>query len=181
MMLACGILKKYRSTVACPVDFHIYDNLGNHTGPINDSTFVEEIPGSEYYLYEDSTGEKIKTVYLDPIEGDVSYTFKIESRDTTASFSYEIEDYTDTTSGTITYQFDEVAIEPNTIATCSLNVNSQTPVLEVDINGDGSPDTTYIPVVITAVENGERQELLFPKEFSLSQNYPNPFNSTNNN
>ena len=158
---------------------HIYDNLGNHTGPIDDSTSVEDIPGSEYYIYEDSTGDKIKTVYLEPLGGGGSeYIFIIESRDTASYFNYAIEDYSDTSRGTITFMFDSVVVEPNTTAICSLNTNSPTPILEVDLNGDLTIDTTYIPVVITAVENVENQELQLPKEYSLSQNYPNPFNPT---
>jgi hypothetical protein len=164
------------STVACPVDFHIYDNLGNHTGPLTDSTYAEDVPGSEYYIYEDSTGDNIKTVYLEPLEGTGEYTFVIASRDTTSHFTYAIEDYSDTSKGTVTFMFDSIAIEPNTIATCNLDVSTQIPSLEVDLNGDGTIDTTYIPAVITAVDNMESQELQFPKEYSLSQNYPNPFN-----
>jgi len=136
---------RIRSTVACPVDFHIYDNLGNHTGPINDSTYVEEIPGSEYFVYEDSTGDKIKTVYLDPLNGDGFYIFLIESRDTTASFTYEIEDYSDTSSGTITHTFNNIYIEPNTVATCTLNISVQIPELLVDLDGNGITDSIYTP------------------------------------
>lgn len=168
------------STVACPVDFHIYDNFGNHTGPTSDTTYVEEIPGSEYYIYEDSTGDKIKTVYLEPIEGMGEYQFVIESQDSTSFFTYIIEDYSDTSRGTITFEFDSIAIEPNTVAVCTLNTNIQTPILEVDIDGDGTPDTTYTPIVITGIEDDQRNNgiISIPKEYSLSQNYPNPFNPT---
>ncbi|MDT3697621.1 MAG: LamG-like jellyroll fold domain-containing protein [Ignavibacterium sp.] len=171
-------MREIISSVACPVDFHIYDNLGNHTGPINDSTYVEEIPGSQYYVYEDSTGEKIKTVYLEPLDGTNEYTFVIESQDTTSYFSYVIEDYSDTSRGTITFEYDSIAIEPNTVATCTLNTNVQTPTLEVDIDGDGTPDTTYAPNVITGIEDDQRNNniISIPKEYSLSQNFPNPFN-----
>ena len=173
-------MKKISSTVACPVDFHIYDNLGNHTGPINDSTFVEEIPGSEYYVYEDSTGDKIKTVYLEPLEGNANYIFRIQSRDTSSSFSYEIEDYSDTTRGTISYLFEEVAIEPNTVATCTLNVSTQVPSLEVDLNGDEIVDSIYVPEIITEVEIEENSAFQLPTQYLLNQNYPNPFNPLTN-
>jgi hypothetical protein len=166
----------FRSTVACPVDFNIYDNLGNHTGPINDSTYVEEIPGSDYYVYEDSTGDKIKTVYLKPLEGNANYTFVIESRDTTSSFTYEIEDYSDTTKGTVSYQFNNIAIQPNTVSTCSLDVNVQIPVLLVDVDGDGNTDSTYNPAVITAVGNNESTTQSLPTQYELFNCFPNPFN-----
>lgn len=169
---------RINATVACPVDFHIYDNLGNHTGPTSDTTYVEEIPGSEYYIYEDSTGDKIKTVYLEPLEGLGEYHFVIESQDSTSFFTYVIEDYSDTSRGTITFKFDSIGIEPNTVATCTLSTSTQTPILEVDLNGDGTPDTTYIPIVITGIEDDQRNNgiISIPKEFNLSQNYPNPFN-----
>ena len=168
--------EEIRSTVACPVDFHIYDNLGNHTGPINDSTIVEEIPGSEYYIYEDSTGDKIKTVYLQPLEDNANYTFVIQSEDTTASFSYEIEDYSDTSKPTTIYQFTDIAIEPNTVATCTLDVNIQVPQLNVDIDGDGNIDSIYTPVVITSIEENEIAPVQLPTKFELFNCYPNPFN-----
>ena len=169
-------IQELRSTVACPVEFHIYDNLGNHTGPINDSTNVEEIPGSEYYIYEDSTGDKIKTVYLPPLENNAKYNFVIQSEDTTASFSYEIEDYSDTSKPTSVYQFNNIVIEPNTVATCSLDVNVQVPQLNVDTDGDGNIDSIYTPVVITSIDEGEIAKVPLPVEFELFNCFPNPFN-----
>ncbi|MEJ5261800.1 MAG: LamG-like jellyroll fold domain-containing protein [Ignavibacterium sp.] len=173
-------IKKISSAVACPVDFHIYDVWGNHTGPINDSTYVEEIPGSEYYIYEDSTGDKIKTVYLEPLEEYGEYRFVIESQDSSGFFTYIIEDYTDTSQGTTTFVFDSIAVEPNTIATCIFNNNIQEPLLEVDLNGDGIIDTNYVPNVITSIENDNKNysNIYIPNEYSLAQNFPNPFNAS---
>lgn len=175
-----GFIKnnQYCSSVACPVVFHIYDNSGNHTGPIDDSTYVENIPGSQYYVYEDSTGDKIKAVFLEPLDEMGEYYFRIESQDTTSYFSYFIEDYSDSSRGTIIFEFDSIAIGLNTVATCTLDVDVETPILNVDIDGDGTIDTTYTPVVITAVENLEISEYLVPSEYKLCQNYPNPFNPT---
>jgi len=169
-------ITELESIVACPVDFHIYDNQGNHTGPINDSTFVEEILGSEYYVYEDSTGDKIKTVHLRPLQGNEFYTFRIESRDTTSTFSYRIDDNSDTTQGTVSYQFNNIAIQPNTVSTCSLDVNVQIPVLLVDVDGDGNTDSTYNPAVITAVGNNESTTQSLPTQYELFNCFPNPFN-----
>ena len=135
------------SSVACPVNFHVYDSYGNHTGPLNDTTFTEQIPGSRYNIYKDSTGNEIKTVTLKSLSENDEYTFIIESQDTTSFFSYVIEDYPDTSKATITFEFDSIAIEPNTVTSCTLSTNIQTPVLEVDLNGDGQIDTTFAPVI----------------------------------
>lgn len=170
--------QKIRGTAACPVNFHIYDNLGNHTGPINDSTIVEEIPGSQYFIQQIDSGDKIKTVYLEPLEQGNFYTFKIESQDTTASFNFVIEDYSDTTKETLLYEYDNIPIEPYTIAKCTVQTSNQIPNLEVDKDGDGNIDTIYTPVIVTTVEEQETRAPLIIMEYNLSQNYPNPFNPT---
>lgn len=170
--------QKIRGTAACPVNFHIYDNLGNHTGPVNDSTIVEEIPGSEYFTQQIDSGDKIKTVYLEPLEQGNFYTFKIESQDTTASFNFVIEDYSDTTKETLLYEYDNIPIEPYTIAKCTVQTSSQIPNLEVDKDGDGNIDTIYSPVIVTTVEDQGTKGPLIITEYNLSQNYPNPFNPT---
>ncbi len=60
------------------VYLHVYDINGNHTGQINDSTWVTEIPGSYYYVSPDTIDKPFKAIYLPKPENGQEYTFKIE-------------------------------------------------------------------------------------------------------
>lgn len=129
------------ATVASPVFIHAYDASGNHTGPTSDTTWVAEIPGSEYIFESDTLAEPRKTIILPPPPSGTEYRFEIRSRNATGHFNFQIEDYT-TGDQTVNIIFDTVAIQPNTVAKCTLSTLLPSLVLQVDLDGNGTVDTT---------------------------------------
>jgi len=129
------------ATVASPVFLHAYDAFGNHTGPTSDTTWVAEIPGSQYVFESDTLPHPHKAIVLPPAPIGTEYRFEIRSRNATGHFNFQIEDYT-TGQQTLNVVFDSVAIQPNTVALCTVAVVSPTLPLSVDLDGNGVPDTT---------------------------------------
>ncbi|MCK6561899.1 T9SS type A sorting domain-containing protein [candidate division KSB1 bacterium] len=133
--------------VASPVDLHVYDASGRHTGPTSDSTWEEEIPQSRYLANRDSLGHKRQRIRLPQAASGFGYLVRIAAQGDTGSFDFEIRDLTNS-SRSIIATFANVAVEPATVALCSLRLAqpvSATMQLLLDANGDGIFETHRSP------------------------------------
>src|SRR3989344_5088254 len=114
-----------------PVNIHVYDANGNHTGPTEDGHFEANIPGSSY----DTLGDA-QFVYI-PENG--VYSVKFEATDN-GSFDFKIRKFeNDENSETILYK--EIPLTENTRAETIFDTSSdQAPIIKVDKDDDGNTD-----------------------------------------
>jgi hypothetical protein len=173
MNYSYNALNIWQTLVACPVEVHVYDAAGRHTGPTSDSTYVEEIPGSRY-LPANLSNPESKKVFLLPKGG--SYRFEISSQDTSGFFDFRAYEIV---NGKLVkfVSFDSVEFEPSTLAECVLRTISPDVAITVDKDGDGDIDSTYHTKAGTPTSVAENEKTEIPKDFILYQNYPNPFNN----
>lgn len=117
-------------SVHSPVNIHVYDANGNHTGPIA-SGFEANIPSSSY----DSLGDA-KFIYL-PDNGIYSVKFEATGE---GSFDFKIRKFeNDENTETILYK--EIPLTDNTEAETVFDTNSnEAPIIKVDQDGDGNID-----------------------------------------
>lgn len=133
--------------VASPVDLHVYDADGRHTGPTSDSTWVEEIPESRYLVSRDSLGHKRQHIRLPQANNGFGYLVRLNATGETGSFAFEIRDFTNG-SRSITANFENVPVEPATVALCTLRTAqpvAATLRLHIDADGDGTFETQRSP------------------------------------
>ena len=123
-------LRGFSLSVHSPVNIHVYDQNGNHTGPTADGYEIN-IPGSSYDSLDDA-----KFIWL-PEDG--VYTVKFEALDE-GSFDFKIRRYeNDENTETILYK--EISLTKDTEGEISFDTNSsQLPILKLDENGDGIID-----------------------------------------
>jgi len=113
-------------SVHSPVTLDAYDDQNNHTGLTSDGTIEQNIPGSSYSELGDA-----KFIYL-PDGG----TYHIATKATAAgSFDLKIKTYD---NSELTKQQLFMNVAQNAQTTSSMSLNTTTPVLSVDTNGDGS-------------------------------------------
>ncbi|MBI2020345.1 alpha/beta hydrolase [Candidatus Daviesbacteria bacterium] len=124
-------LRGHILSVHSPVNLHVYDEGGNHTGPTEDGHFETNIPGSSYNTLDDA-----KFTFL-PEDG--VYTIKFNATGE-GSFDFKIRKYeNDEITQTILYK--EVPLTNDTKAETTFDTGStQSPIIEVDENGDGIID-----------------------------------------
>ncbi|MBU0579915.1 MAG: alpha/beta hydrolase, partial [Candidatus Margulisbacteria bacterium] len=163
----------WQAWVGSPVELHAYDSEGNHTGPLSDTTWEAGIQNSDYIPGDLRDPNSTKTIL---VPHGTDFIVRIISQDTTSYFNFVLDELIEGYN-TRTIYFDSIAIQPNTIATCSVTTVTTEFLLEVDYNGDGIIDTTIYPTLITDVEEGNNSNVIIT-EYSLSHNYPNPFNPT---
>lgn len=109
-----------------PIDLHIYDSLGNHTGPNINGDIENNIPGVSYDIIDDN-----KFAFL---PDGLNYTVKGEAT-TDGAFNARIETFTDGRV-TETKYFNQVPITSTAEVTFNVgNVSSNS--ISVDVNGDG--------------------------------------------
>lgn len=128
--------------VASPVDLHVYDAGGHHTGPTSDSTWVEEIPESRYLVSRDSRGHRRQHIRLPQAANGFGYLVRLNTKGASGCFDFEIRDLTND-SRSITARFENVAVEPATAVLCTLRAAqpvAATMQLHLDANGDGTFD-----------------------------------------
>ncbi len=133
--------------VKSPVDLHVYDASGRHTGPTSDSTWAEEIPESRYLVRRDSLGHRRQHIRLPQAASGFGYLVRLNATGETGSFDFEIRDLTNNTRS-ITATFANIAVEPATVALCSLRTAqpvSATMQLHLDADGDGIFETHRSP------------------------------------
>jgi outer membrane protein assembly factor BamB len=122
-------LKGKLISVHSPVNVHIYDVSGNHTGITPDGGFEQNIPGSVY----DSVGES-KYIWL-PDDG--QYTIKIDAYDA-GTYDLKIREYNNN-ENTSTVLYKDVAITSQSKGLLTLDTTAPTTsVLQSDKNGDGT-------------------------------------------
>ncbi|MBP7805107.1 MAG: hypothetical protein KA052_02740 [Candidatus Pacebacteria bacterium] len=125
-----------------PVDINLFDEDGNHTGPIanpisgSDLKYVEEgVPGSTYVAYGE---DKYITV-----SGDTSYRLELDGTDT-GVFTLQITDGRGPEPVITT--FADVPVTEALKGQMVLDTTTQAePIVAIDENGDGTIDTTLAP------------------------------------
>jgi pimeloyl-ACP methyl ester carboxylesterase len=129
-------------SVHSPVDIHVYDELGRHTGLTSEGSLELGIPGSQY----DTVGEE-KFVWL-PKNG----YFEVELEATgQGSFSLLQEEVAgDGVAGMSV--FSDVQIDLGSKARLSIE-DGQGTDLEVDREGDGTYERTLQPVLLTGAQS----------------------------
>jgi hypothetical protein len=170
-----ALADKKQVTASCPVLLEAFDSSGNRTGPLSDSTWEANIPGSEYHAESLVDTGSVKTLVL-PLS--TLCRIVVHSLDSSSAFTLTMDEIV---SGrdTKTLVYESVPIRENTSATCTLRTVSAGLPLWVDNRGTGTYDSVVTPTwfVVTDVNQSENTHSR-PSEFSLSQNYPNPFNPT---
>lgn len=118
-------------SVHSPVNIHVYDANGNHTGPTGGGDIEESIPGSSYNTLDDA-----KFIY---VPGDGVYTVHFEALDT-GSFDFKIRTFEDSIN-TETLLYKDIPLTTGTEAETSFDTSSnQSSAIDVDENGDGTVD-----------------------------------------
>ncbi|MDP2838151.1 MAG: right-handed parallel beta-helix repeat-containing protein, partial [Candidatus Moranbacteria bacterium] len=141
---------RLRMSLYSPLDIHLYDDAGHHTGPKaitvegeQHIVFEEGIPNSYYYQFGDRKnvgfggGEHIRVQMDGTAVG--SYTLKLE----------EIR-VTDTGEAVTTHTtFENLPVTSDTTVTLSIPENglADMGVLSADMNDDGTEDYTVAPVL----------------------------------
>ena len=124
-------LNGYQLSVHSPVELHVYDQLGNHTGPTIDGDAEANIPGSSYDTLDDA-----KFIWL-PDDG--IYNIEFEATDE-GSFDFKIRKFEEDLDSQ-TFFYKDVPLTVSTKASAIFDTQSpQPPILNLDTNGDGSED-----------------------------------------
>ena len=122
------------------VALHVYDESGNHTGPIEDGIVELGILGSEYISLENSVFVTVQAggTYTIEVESEGSEFFDIRIRNIQGSDTNVIQ-------RTVTYA--SVPIGTESIAELLYNPDTTDPApdLSLDTNGDGLPDSYVSP------------------------------------
>jgi triacylglycerol esterase/lipase EstA (alpha/beta hydrolase family) len=115
-------------SVHSPVNIHVYDLVGRHTGPTSNGDFETNIPGSSY----DTLGDA-KFVWL-PDNG--QYDIRFESTDQ-GSFDFKIREYeNDTISQETLYK--DIPLTISTRAEVHFDTSSdQSPIIRLDEDNNG--------------------------------------------
>lgn len=134
-----------------PVEIHIYDELGNHTGPTSTEAIEYNVPGIDY----DVMGHN-KFVFLPTDSG---HTYQVVTKAlSSGTFDFSITQNTDgaQTQGIV---FNDVAITASSTATQTITDTSDDTSLQLDRLGDNQ----FSPVSADAVLNpGELGDMLPP-------------------
>lgn len=140
--------KKYvELAVHSPVTLHIYDSSGRHTGPIlnpdptSDLSLIEEqIPNSYYWQIGEGQYAGV---------GDSSASVRLESF-ALGTFTLSIDHLA---GGEMVSQkvFEDIPVATTSVATISVEENT-TPVIMLDIDGDGAVDANITPGGLTSEE-----------------------------
>jgi pimeloyl-ACP methyl ester carboxylesterase len=149
-----------------PVELHVYDQKGNHTGLISPPAGVEDdivaayeenIPGSTFlrmgengssYVYLPDDGSKYSVVAQGTGVG--AFTLDIERKNEGAVLDHV--EYANLPVIPLTVATTTVEVAPFGSSPVSSLASSSKP-LQIDINGDGSSDIQAIPGTTTSVSN----------------------------
>lgn len=131
-------------SVHSPVNLHVYDSAGNHTGPTDDGDFEEQVPGSTYDTIDDA-----KFIYL-PDDG--AYVVRFDSLGT-GKFDFKIRTYHDD-ENIDTKIYKDLPLLPTTHGETTFDTSiEESPIVKLDHNYDGIVDQQ---VGITSEITGEQ-------------------------
>lgn len=131
-------------TITYSASLHAYDSNGNHTGPTSDSTFVVDIPGSEYHTIADSLGNRWQEIILPQAPDGIYYRFEVLAENGGGNFDFQIEDIKPS-DFTATANFNDLTLSETSAAEVTLQNVSPNINLELDTDGDGSLDSLVSP------------------------------------
>lgn len=142
-------------SVHSPVNIHVYDSNGNHTGRTDNGNFEVNIPGSSY----DTLGDA-KFIYL-PENG--VYDVKFEATDN-GSFDFKIRKF-ENDENTKTVLYKDIPLTKETKAKTAFDTLSpQPPTLQIDQDGNGTIDTE---VNQTSILTAEAVDDLIPPQTEI--------------
>lgn len=126
-------------SVHSPVNIHVYDSLGNHTGPKDNGDFEANIPGSSYDTLDDA-----KFIFL-PDNG--RYEIRFEATDQ-GSFDFKIREF-ENDINTTAVLYNDIPLAAATKAEAILDTSLiQPPTLQVDQDGNGITDRNIDPTFV---------------------------------
>ena len=109
-------------SVHSPVNIHVYDENGNHTGSIPDGDFETNISGSTYDILDDA-----KFIWL-PDDGVYNIVFEATRE---GSFDFKIRNFeNDLNTQTILYE--DIPLEETSAGQTIFDTSGEPPILEVD-------------------------------------------------
>ncbi|MFA6394047.1 MAG: alpha/beta fold hydrolase [Patescibacteria group bacterium] len=146
----CGISGKVVE-YHCPVEMHIYDNQGNHAGPLENGDIEMNIPGVQYDIVGDN-----KFVYL-PEGGSYAIT---GTATTTGVLEVEVSEVKNNKYINTAYFSDINFDSASTKIEFSLADNLDDQLIEVDKDGDGIYEDSFAPDSLLTEE--ERKDLTKP-------------------
>lgn len=116
-------LKGRQLSVHSPVNIHVYDSNGKHTGPTSDGDFEVNIPGSLYDTLDDA-----KFIWL-PYDGIYNIVFEATGE---GSFDFKIRKFEDDIN-TESILYEDIPIDVTSQGQTTYDTSSnQFPVLEID-------------------------------------------------
>lgn len=133
-----------KASASCPVNLHAYDYQGKHTG-VNSTDGTDDLQISDSdYTGSDSDPEEI--LILSRSENII---FKIEALDE-GEFDLTITQNGASETKKITYE--SVSVIETTEATVDVSQENPTYIMEIDDDGDGTPEHETLPDLIETME-----------------------------
>ncbi|ETT53537.1 Ig domain-containing protein, partial [Paenibacillus sp. FSL R7-269] len=129
--------KTLKIKAECPVELHVYDSSGKHTGSTGPDNFESNIPDANYF-----TDGETKIALLNDVE---DYKVRIVGTGYgELTFSIVWANEKDIENRTL--RFDNVAVTPTSVFKADVNQNGQV-ILQIDQNGDGNFEGSINPTV----------------------------------
>jgi len=146
--------------IRCPVRGYVENEFGQRSGYLSEDEFVNEIPNAEVLSIFNDIGDSLLAFYL-PLDGQYTlHLFSLEEGVSNISLIYPNSD----SSGTLA-SLENIPFSQQSLATFYFDPDGFGD-LEMDIEGDGTPDFNYAPV-----DNIPPAffKLLYPLEVNLDQ------------
>ena len=133
-----------------PVDLHVYDSQGRHTG-LNSSGGIETNIPESFYIAKSNTSDENETEMVILFNTTEEYRFEIIANLTEEQknspegehFGLTIEQQAGGISTTISYI--NISLNENTTATVLTNITTENPVMAIEYNGNGTIDELKTP------------------------------------
>ena len=127
-------LKRLRFSTHSPVNLHIYDSQGRHTGLTSDGNFETNISDSNFFQVGDNT--------FISVPGSASYTVKIDAY-ATGSFDFKVKELDNNDIQNAAIYADVPIKNPTLKADLQFTGLNNLTALNVDEEGDGIDDIGY--------------------------------------
>jgi len=127
-------LKRLRFSTHSPVNLHVYDSQGHHTGLTSDGNFETSIPESNFFQVGDNT--------FISVPGSASYTVKIDAY-ATGSFDFKVKELDGNDIQNAAIYADVPIKNPTLKADLQFTSLNNLATLNVDEEGDGIDDIGY--------------------------------------